>query len=172
MGGASCRSSLASQTSNSDDPGRTGPSIRTSFELNHSVKTKHHWLRCAQKQDIRFHYKDKSTNLSQSMMERIINRFITIRGLFLILFSLICVQHAQRGAITGSHTPLPDQYNSENWLIVNEGQNPVQTKQYEITLINKDSIRIQVDPDGILTWPSCSGIRTPTQITMHLPETT
>ena len=42
---------------------------------------------------------------------------------------------------TGSHTPVPDQYNSKNWLIVNEGQSPIQTKQYEITLINKDSIR-------------------------------
>ena len=80
---------------------------------------------------IRFHYKDKSTNLSQSMMERIINRFITIRGLFLILFSLICVcSMPSEAQPTGSHTPLPDQYNSENWLIVNEGQNPVQTKQY------------------------------------------
>ena len=82
-------------------------------------------------------------------MEGIIHRFITIRGLFLILFSLICVcSMPSEAQPTGSHTPLPDQYNSENWLIVNEGQNPVQTKQYEITLINKDSISITTHAQG------------------------
>jgi hypothetical protein len=75
-------------------------------------------------------------------MEEINNRFMKIKGLFLTLLSLICVNSAPSEAQpTGSHTPVPDQYNSKKWLIVNEGQSPIQTKQYEITLINKDSIR-------------------------------
>ena len=83
-----------------------------------------------------------SINVSQGMIARIIYRFIIIRGLLLTLFSLICVNGAPSEAQPmGSHTPLPDRYNSENWHIVEEGQNPVQTKQYEITLINKDSVR-------------------------------
>ena len=78
----------------------TGPSIRTSFELNHSVQNEASLAEMRTKAGrIRFHYKDKSTNLSQSMMERIINRFITIRGLFSNPFQpYLCVQHAQRGA--------------------------------------------------------------------------
>ena len=76
------------------------------------------------------------------MIDGMNHRFMTIRGIFLTLFSLAVMNSVPSTAQpAGSHSPMPDQYKSENWLIVNEGQSPIQTKQYEITLIDTDSIR-------------------------------
>ena len=117
----------------------TDPSIRTSFESQHSIQRATVW---AERDPETGSNQHATATISQSVMEKTNHRLMTIRGLFLILVSLICVNSIPSEAQPkGSHTPLPDQYNSENWIIVNEGQSPIQTKQYEITLINKDSIR-------------------------------
>jgi hypothetical protein len=36
---------------------------------------------------------------------------------------------------------LPEEYQSDNWAVVSEHQNPVQKKQYEMALIDKSSIK-------------------------------
>ena len=36
---------------------------------------------------------------------------------------------------------LPKEYQSDNWVVVSENQNPIQKKQYEMELIDKSSIK-------------------------------
>ena len=46
---------------------------------------------------------------------------------------------------------LPKEYKSDNWVVVSEHQNPIQTKQYEMALIDKinltEKYKRYKDPD-------------------------